>query len=238
MRLHPMPLPQPLSRSMRLAASVLALLTASGPLTASGQTVSSTPEGVAARYVRLDAVGVVPAAGLATRFGPAPSASLGYGWAIDGARSLELSVSGVRFPKGDVVFGPDTTGVGFGEVNADSLDLSLSLVGGAVRFHQRVARVGRATARAVIGGGFSHWVDRRGAYPSRQVPSATRRSQWSGHLSAGLGADVPLTPRVALTTDLLYHLLPADLWETQRLRLQPVRTFQFATLSLGVKVGL
>ncbi len=228
------PLP---SRPMRLAAATLALLAACAPLAASAQ--QAAPARAATdRYVRLDAVGVVPVGGLATRFGPAPSASVGIGWAIDGSRGLELSISGVRFPKGDVEFGPDTTGVGFGPIDADSLDLSLALVGGALRFHQRVASIGPAAVRGVIGGGFTHWVDRRGAYPSRKVPDGARRAQWSGHLSAGLGADVPLTPRVALTTDVLYHLLPADLWETQRVRLDPVRTFQFATLSLGVKVGL
>ena len=218
----------------RAAALPAAALFAAALLVPAARAQNAVPE----RYVRIDGLGILPTTGLSTRFGPTASGSVGFGWSVGGGRGLELSVSGVRFPKGDVSFGPDTTGVGGGRISSDSLALSLALVGGAVRFQQPLARIGAARTRFVVGGGFSHWIDRRGSYPSRSLPETTRRAQWSGHLSAGLGADVPVTPRISLTTDALYHLLPADLWQTQRVRLQAVRTFQYATLSLGLKVGL
>ena len=190
------------------------------------------------RSVRVDALGVLPTGGLATRFGPTASASVGYGWSVGPTRRLELIVTGVRFPKGDLALSGDTTGVGSGPTSSDSLDVSLSLVGGGLRFHQTVATLGPATARAVLGGGFTHWVDRRGTYPSRGLTEGTRRAQWSGEFVAGAGLDVPLGGRIGLAAEALYHFLPADLWGAQQVRLRPVSTFQYATLGVGVRVGL
>ncbi len=228
----------PDSLSLRRAAHRVASAAAALAVLAAATPAAHAQKAVPERYVRVDGLGILPTNGLSTRFGPTASGSIGFGWSVGSGRGLEVSLSGLRFPKGDVSFGPDTTGVGSGPISSDSLALSLALVGGAVRFQQPLARIGAARTRFVIGGGFSHWVDRRGSYPSRLLPETTRRAQWSGHLSAGLGADVPVTSRISISSDALYHLLPADLWETQRVRLEPVRTFQYATLSLGLKVGL
>ena len=233
---HRLPI-RPLARPMRLLP--LALAAAAVPAaTAQTDSAARRPLPPTARYVRVDALGVLPVAGLATRFGPTASASLAYGWALDAGRGLELVVTGMKLPKGDLSFSPDTTGVGSGPISADSLDVSLSLVGGGVRYHQRVATLGPATARAVLGGGFTRWVDRRGAYPSRQLMEGTRRAQWSGELVGGLGLDVPVSGRMTVAAEALYHFLPADLWGAQQVRLRPVSTFQLATLGVGVKVGL
>ena len=206
---------------------------------ASGQTTDIIPAPPDPRpYVRLDAVGVLPTGGLSTRFGPTATAALAYGWWLTPARRLEVEVTGVRFPKGDLRLSGDTTAVGSGDVSPDSIDVSLSLVGAGVRFHQRVASFGRASARVVVGGGFTRWVDRRGAYPSRGLAEGTRRAQWSGEFVAGAGLDVPMTARLALVADARYHFLPADLWGAQQVRLRPVSTLQYATLGVGVAVAL
>ncbi len=238
--MHRLPLP-PAARSsdarpmrVRLAPLLLAAAALAPAALAPVAVAQTTFE----RSVRVDALGVLPTAGLATRFGPTASASAAYGWSIGPTRRLELVVSGVRFTRGDLQLSGDTTGVGSGPVSSDSLDVSLSLVGAGLRFHQTVATVGPATARAVLGGGFTHWVDRRGSYPSRGLTDGTRRAQWSGEFVAGAGLDVPLAGQLSATAEALYHFLPADLWGAQQVRLRPVSTFQYATLGVGVRVGL
>ncbi len=188
-------------------------------------------------YVRLDGLAVQPLGGLGDRFAPTATAALAYGWHLAPTRTLEVGLTGVRFRKGTLHLSPDTTGSAAGKVDADSLSLSLGLAGGTIRFAQRLGG-GRVAPRLVLGAGLFHWVDRRGAYPSRGLTATARRTQWSGALEAGLGTDVALAPRLALALDAAYHLLPADLWGAQRVRLAPVSSFQYATLSAGLKVRL
>lgn len=185
------------------------------------------------RAIRVEGQFAIPVFDLADRFGAHPTGSLGYEWQISPQQSLELRAQAAFFRKGTLNLMPERPN--YPGIEADSISVQLDLVGGSVLFSQQLAQLGALEARFRVGAGVYHWVDRRGAYPSQEVPRAERRRQWSGAMHVGADLVFPIAGPLDLVAGAHYTFLPGELWQAERIRLDQVRTFNWVTASVGTR---
>lgn len=176
---------------------------------------------------------VQPTFGMADRFGSLATGRVGVGRAA-GARVTEARLERFAFRQGQVRLRAETQGP---EIEVEQFDLALTLTGGSVHVQQRVREVG--AVQPYVGGGIGlyYWQEQRAAYDDsfRTVPALDRPAQWSAGFHAGTGAALALTPQAALDLGVAYHVVLGELWPTINLGLENVSTFQFATVSAGVR---
>ena len=184
--------------------------------------------------VSIDAQAVIPVFGLADRFDPFPTVSLGIGRRTNANTLWEVRLQRYKFPRADQIsLLPDSTR---SPAVADSLELSLEIIGGGLFMHRYFNDSGRIRPFAVIGGGFYYWTDIRGAFENEHLLiERSKRSQWSGGAHAGLGSEYFFTDRFALQAVIDYTIMFGELWPTLALGLENVSTFQFASGRLGLR---
>lgn len=184
--------------------------------------------------IMVDAQGVVPVVGLAQRFDPFPTASLGIGRETSPSTYWEVRLQRYDFPRADqLTLAPDTTR---STAIEDSLDVSLEIIGAGLFMHRYFSDEGRLRPFVTIGGGFYHWTDRRGAYEDEHLLlEASKRSQWSGGAHGGVGTEFYVTDRLALQAVVDYTIIFGELWPTLSVGLENVSTFQFASGRIGLR---
>lgn len=112
-------------------------------------------------------------------------------------------------------------------------------------------RSGGLQSHAVLGFGFTHWVNTRGQYyDSLFVDSAAighfvkaqdlavpsnRQEDWSGTLNLGFDVAVKMADPVWLVAGVDYKIILGELWQTLDLDLENVSGLQFVTLRAGVR---
>jgi len=109
-------------------------------------------------------------------------------------------------------------------------------------------------AHAVVGFGFTNWVNTRGAYYGTLVVDSAgtgnrvkalelavpenRQEDWSGTLNVGIGGAVRLVDPLWLTAGVDYKIIVGELWQTLDLDLENVAGMQFLSARVGVRADL
>jgi hypothetical protein len=106
-------------------------------------------------------------------------------------------------------------------------------------------------SHAVLGFGFTKWVNARGEYydslfvdsaatgnrvkAADIVVPANRQEDWNGTLSLGFGGAVKIVDPVWLTAGVDYKIIVGELWQTLDLDLENVAGLQFVSIRMGVR---
>lgn len=187
-------------------------------------------------HVGVAGSGVWPTQGTAERYGALVTGhvAVGRSWPARGT-SMEARAERLAFSQGEPVLrlAPEAP-----PVDASQLDLALTLTGGSLHVRRALLR-GRVRPTVGAGVGLYHWRERRAAYQdtvrTTPVPALDRPSQWSAGFEAGPGVEVALAAGAAVTVGAAYHVVMGELWPALDLGLESVSTFQYATLSAGVR---
>lgn len=200
-----------------------------------GPTRYASAQADSGRYgVLVEGQGVLPVMGLADRFDPFPTLSIGIGRETNPQTYWEVRLQRYDFPRANqLTLLPDTTRPA---AIGDSLDLSLEITGAGLFMQRKLASTGRLLPFVTVGAGFYYWTDVRGSYETDGLLlEREERSQWSGGFHGGLGSEVLLTRKIALQAVIDYTIMFGELWPTLSIGLENVSTFQFASGRLGIR---